>query len=499
MRQKKNGIILSYLTIIVNMLISIILTPYILNLLGASEYGLYKIVNSFIGSLHLVNIGAGIVIARYVAVFTLNDEKKKQSDFLGMMSIVTIVVTGIVAILGVALYNLIEPFYKNTLSLHEIQQAKTMCIIAISQIVVIIVSSSFSGIITGYEKFTFSFTMNFFKVILRPILIIILFQLRINAMMLIIADFLCVLIIFLFELLYCFIKLKIKITFNKFDSAILKTTLSFAVANILQAFVNQVNQSVDTVILGMFEGTEIVALYSIALNFFVMFSGFSNVVGCVFLPKISKMVALGSTNDKITDVATSAGRYQFIISGGAFFGFLLYGRSFIELWVGKQYLPAYIVAVILILPLVVTSVQTVYPSIMDAMLKRLVRSIIIACVAIINIVFTIVMVKHIGYIGAAIGTSLAFIIGHIIILNIYYYKYIGLDVVRGFKEIFKGILPTLIVVTLINLPMEILLNNTWFTFVIKCLVFCIVYFFTLMKFGLKKEEKNFILKTLHLK
>ena len=131
------------------------------------------------------------------------------------------------------------------------------------------------------------------------------------------------------------------------------------------------------------------------------------------------------------------------------------------------------------------------------MLKRMGRSIILLIIAILNLVLTLILVQWIGYIGAAIGTSLSLIIGNLVLMNIYYHRLIGLEIVRMFKEIFKGTLKSLIIVTTILLPISFKLEDSFIKFIIKACLFIIVYFILLYKISFNEYEKNLFLKPIN--
>ena len=45
--ERRTGVVLSYIQVILNVLVNIIYVPVLLHYLGQSEYGLYQIVGSF--------------------------------------------------------------------------------------------------------------------------------------------------------------------------------------------------------------------------------------------------------------------------------------------------------------------------------------------------------------------------------------------------------------------------------------------------------------------
>lgn len=63
--QLKVGAALSYVSLGIGNVISILYTPIMLRLLGQSEYGLYNLSNSIIGYLGVIDFVIGNAVVRY--------------------------------------------------------------------------------------------------------------------------------------------------------------------------------------------------------------------------------------------------------------------------------------------------------------------------------------------------------------------------------------------------------------------------------------------------
>ena len=61
---RKLGIALSYANTILNMVVGIFLSSYLLRILGNTEYGIYQTITSFVNYLVLLEFGTGTVITR---------------------------------------------------------------------------------------------------------------------------------------------------------------------------------------------------------------------------------------------------------------------------------------------------------------------------------------------------------------------------------------------------------------------------------------------------
>ena len=96
--QRKIGAILSYVSIIISTVIQLLYTPFLIKMLGQSEYGLYSLVNSIIGYLTILDLGFGNAIVVYTSKYRAINDKKAEEKLLGMFKIVFYVI-GIIAMI----------------------------------------------------------------------------------------------------------------------------------------------------------------------------------------------------------------------------------------------------------------------------------------------------------------------------------------------------------------------------------------------------------------
>ena len=95
-----------------------------------------------------------------------------------------------------------------------------------------------------------------------------------------------------------------------------------------------------------------------------------------------------------------------------------------------------------------------------------------------------------GGIGSAIGTALATILGQIIVMNIYYYKVINIDIPTYWKNFAKILLPILIV----SIILKYLIANItlgWIKLFIFACIYGIIYLIYIYLL-LDKDEKKYI-------
>jgi O-antigen/teichoic acid export membrane protein len=69
LNQRKAGAFLSYIQIVLTTVIQVIYTPFLIRMLGQSEYGLYSLIASIIGYLTILDLGFGNAIIVYTAKY----------------------------------------------------------------------------------------------------------------------------------------------------------------------------------------------------------------------------------------------------------------------------------------------------------------------------------------------------------------------------------------------------------------------------------------------
>ena len=489
-RQRKFGIALSYGNIIIFSLVGIFFIPFLIRYLGDAEYGIYQMMSSFAGYLVIMNFGTGTVMTRYVALYLGKGDKRGEKNFIAMCLIITGCLACGILIVAAALYTQLGSIYAHSLNAEQLILAKKLYLILVANIVVVLLSQAFEGIVNAYERFVVMNAWRIGKILLKVLLVVILIMSGFDAVSIVSVD-LGLSILFLFSMIwYSMGPLKVRFRLYSFEKAILGDTAIFSLAILFQSLINQLNSSAGKTVLGIMLDPESVTLYAIAMSIFSIFSSLSTVVIAIYLPLLTKMVAEGADGMQLTRAVIAPCRVQTIISGWIMFGFLLCGRDFIMVWMGdEKYLPAWLIGVIVMVPMFITYINGVVVSILDALRKRLFRSVVLAIVAAVNVGLSIILVKHVGYWGAPIGTAIAILLGQVLIMNIYYHRVIKLNIFYMFGQILHGILPVLLISSIIVLPLCWVLPLGYWGLLVKAGVFTAIFGATLWFKGLNAQEK----------
>ncbi|WP_148630496.1 oligosaccharide flippase family protein [Bacillus sp. E214] len=494
--QLKVGAILSYLSLFLNNIIGILYTPIMLRLLGQSEYGIYSLSASVIGYLTLLDLGFSNAIVRFTTEYHNKGNKEKEYRLYGMFLIIYLILGIIAGIVGFILYLNVDVLFATSLSPKEIYKTKSVMFILLINIVLTFPLSIFSSIIVAHEKFVFQKSLIIIKNILNPCIMLPLLLNGYASIAMVTVSSLLNVLILIINLLYCFKKLKIKLIFGGIKFKLLKEISTYSFFILLTVIVDKVYLSTGQFILGISTGTVAVAVYSIALQLCNYYSSLSFAISGVLFPRITKMVSNNVSEKELTDTFIRMGRLQFLILSIVLSGFVVFGKEFIILWAGNGYEIAYYVACIIMIPFTIDLIQNTGISILQAKDKHKFRSVLLIMIAFMNIVLSILFVEYWGIIGVAFATGISRLIENII-MNIYYSKLILINIRKFWMSLFELLIP-FILATAMGAFINSLIDQTSVGFfVLKVLIFSLVYVGLIWNFGMNYYEKNIIISLIN--
>ncbi len=484
----KIGTALSMMTIIISSVIQILYTPLYMKYLGPGDYGINSLVQSIMGYISILNLGLGNTMLRYTTRYRAEGKIEEEKSLNGMFLVIFSILMTIAFIIGVYIYINIGKFFGERFTLVELEKTKAVFIILALNVIISFPMGIFSTNITSREKFIYQRGIKLITIILNPIVGAILMMNGFGLIAVTISTVCFAILSYFFDMIYAF-KLGMKIKFSKFNNDILKEIFVYSFFIFLNVLIDQIYWGTDRVIIGKYVGVQGIAIYSVGAIFNTLYMGFASAVSGVLFPRINRLIVEGK-HQEVDDMFLKIGRLQYILLGLISSGFILFGKDFITLWVGKEYVEAYNIALWIMIPLTVPLIQSTGVSIMQAKNMHQFRSIVYFIIAILNLVLSIIFVKKVGAIGCAIATGISFILGQIIVMNIYYKVSVGLDIVKFWKNIIKMSIPMGIVMIFGYILNYYLIEINYLNFLIKIGLYTVAYGMLLWFMGLNNYEKS---------
>lgn len=491
--QLKAGIVLSYISTAISIIIQLIYMPLMIRLLGKSEFGLYSLVSSVVSYLSLFSLG---FTGAYLRFFSKTyGDRKKLASLNGMFITLFIVLSGLACICGIVLSFFPEQIFGNKLSDSELQKARILMLILVFNIAITLISSIFDSIISAYEEFFFQRIVGIVAIITSPFISLPLLLIGYGSVMLVTVTTIVTVARLLVNIWYCMLKIKIPIAFYNFDWKELQEIFVFSFFILINMIIDQVNCNVDKLILAHTNGTEEVAVYDVAAQFNSLFMTFSTTISSVFSPRVNRIAVKKQdnyTNDFSTLMA-QIGRIQWMILVLCVSGFVIFGRYFItNIYAGKEYEEAYIVTLLLVIPALIPWIQNIGIVMQRALNKHQFRSIIYFVMAVLNVILSIPMAEKYGVFGVTMGTTIAVLFGNGLIMNLFYFKVLKINMIYFWKEILKTwkgfILPALIGYCIIRYAS---INSIKF-FIAYSAMYAMIYCVSIYLFSCNNKEKKLI-------
>ena len=492
--QLKAGATLNYVLILLNALVGLLYTPYMLRAMGQNEYGLYSLVASVISYLTLLDLGMGNAIVRYTAKFRAEGKKKEQYEMFGMFLVLYIVIGVIAVVMGMGLYLNVDTLFGNTMTLEELDKARIMMLILTFNLAFTFPMSIFGSIITAYEQFVFPRLLSIIRIILNTIVMVLLLHMGYRAIAMVIVQTSFNVATLVLNYLYCKYRINIHIYFRHFKWGFLKEVSIYSFWILLNVVMDKVYWSTGQFVLGAVSGTIAVSVFAVGIHLESMYMQFSTAISSVFLPKVTAMVTKDCGNERLSSLFIRTGRLQFVVMCFILCGFVVFGRAFIHLWAGLEYTDAYIITVLFFSSLLIPLIQNLGITILQAKNQMKFRSLLYIVIAAIALLFEILLARKMGGIGCAIAISGALFLGQGLLMNIYYKKRQGLDIIGFWKEILKMSIIPFVISTAFIFAINKLEISSWLHLFIGILVFTIIYVPLFWRFSMNDEERALLLK-----
>lgn len=494
--QIKFGVILSYISQGAQILVTLLYTPVLLKLLGQSQYGIYQITASVVAFLSVMTFGFSGSYLRFYAEIK-HKEPEKLSQLNGSYLLIFFILGLIVLILGFILSANTGVVLGGKLTDSELVTAEHLMYILVLNCFFQFILIVFNNNIIAHERFIPMQLIVLMGTLLNPCLTFPLLLSGTGAIGMGIALFTITLIQLLIEVYYCLRKLKVRFSFRNLELGLIKDIGSFSFFIFIETIVSLINVSLDRFLIGKLIGAVATAIYAVGGQINTLYTTVSQSLSSVFAPRINKLVQQGNKDSEINGIFIKVGSLQYVILGLILTGFFTFGKRFMILWAGPDYVESYYIAMVLIIPNTINLIQNIAYEVQRAKNLQKYRSYIWIIIAALNAIISIFLIKEFGPIGAAIGTATAWVIGSGFIMNIFYKKKAGLDVLSFWKKILRISIGLIVPVILGVILKEYTLTCPVRHYILLILAYIVIYMISMFFLGSNRNERKYVLGYMH--
>ena len=490
--QIKAGAVLSYVSMGLSTIISLVYTPIMLERLGNSEFGVYQAVLPIISYLNLLSFGLGSAYVRYYSRFRAAGDKRGCAKLNGMFLTTYLFLGALVLAIGFGL-SYCDVIFGKKLTPDEVALAERLLRIMTVNAALTFPISVFESHVTINERYLFQKIVTMGKQVLNPLIMIPLLIIGYRSVTLTVVSLIFTILSGILNISYCLRKLRMPFAFRGYDFKLLREMFGFTLYVFLGIVVDNFNWGIDRQLLTWFHGSTAVTVYSIAAQLNTFYLSFGNAISNVMTPRVHRLVAANAPMRQLDALFTRVGRLQFILLAGIFLGFVAIGQPFVVLWGGgEQFRIDYWTAMLLFFACLWTNVQTVGIEIQRAKNMHKFRSLTYLGVALGNTLISIPLCIKWEGLGAAIGTAIATVVGNVILMNWYYYHRIGLNIPAFWRHIFH-LMPSMVLPTITAVLLAVFTHpTTYWGLILPGRAFVAVYALSVWLFGMNRYERELV-------
>ena len=489
-RQIKIGAVLSYLAIIINIGAGLLYTPWMVKMIGQSQYGLYTLANSLI-SLFLVDFGLGSATARYVSKYHAENDTEKVNNFLGIVYKLYLIIDAVIFAVLIVVFLFIDSIYKN-LTPAEVSQFKVVYAIAGLFSVINFPFVTLNGIMTAYEEFIhLKLADVFYRVLLVAVMIVVLLNggglyalVTVNAGV--------GLLVIAYKLIVVKTKVPIRVNFRYRDTSLYKGLFGFSAWTTITTLAQRLVFSITPSVLGIVSNSSEIAIFGIVSTIEGYVFTFTTAINGMFMPTISRAYSNEDSGEKMFSLFSGVGKFQYAINGLIVAGFLAVGKQLIQLWMGEGYEAAYYGILLTIIPgLFYNSLQIANTALIVTN-KVKYQAYINLIMGVVNILLAFPLARLWGVMGACISIFIAFMIRNVL-LNAICYRVLHLNIPQFIVECYLRMSIPIVVSAASGFALNsFVAPQGWLNLLFRGFLVVAVFFISLILAGINKKDRKFI-------
>lgn len=475
---------------ILNVLVGLFLMPFMIHSLGDELYGLWMLMFSLLGFYLIFDMGLSSATQRFVSK-AIGEEDYKEANVIANTSFFMFVTIGIVVllILFVSAY-LLPSILKNIANIHLF---RIVMIILGVNLAVSIPMKVFSGILSSHLRFDIQTGIELLKLCLRTALIVL--SLKFGYGVISLALIFCLVDFFGYLLLYLFVKQEatyFSISGRFFEKNRIKKLYSYSWKTFIAQLADRLRFNIDNFVIVTFLGLNFVTIYSIASRLIFHFMNLNLSVVGTLSPLFSQYEGRGDFNSIKNKFifTTKISSYLAIFIGVCF---ILFGKLFIERWLGASYLNAYPLLVVLTICMTTDLMQHPSVQLFYGVSEHKFYAISNLIEGAANLIISVVLVRKFGLMGVALGTAIPMVIFRLFIQPAFVCKIVKISTFHYYFKIIGPVLSkSLALVGGFYLVARQLFYPTYSSIIYMAAIVLILFLIMVFLIGFDKNEMNYL-------
>ncbi len=438
-RQFAKNLTTNWVVYISAAVISFFLTPYIITTVGQAAFGVWILVGSFSGYLGLFDFGIGFAVVRFVARYQTTGEANKRNEVVATAFYIAALL-GLLVLLATVVLMLYAAVWF-TIPAAMVGQARWAIFLVGLSIAIGFPLSVFSEALAGgLYRFDLFNTVAIMTALFRTALTIIALELGWGLVGLGAAALAGSLVGYLWRMRMLYRLLPdLSIHPRLARPGVLKRIGGYSLYSFILVLSGRMAFYSDSFVVGFFRGVEDVAVFGIAVKLVEYLRQLVFTMTKLFAP-------IAARYDPVADQISlrrflyDGSRLNLLFSLPLSLVLFFWGKPFIHLWVGDRFESSVVILQILLIGHLLSFMQGIGGDILLGVGRHRLLALLSLGSAIVNIVLSVILVKVMGLVGVAWGTTIP-----LSLLSLLYVPFAAIRLVGGrpMKFLREAFLPPL--------------------------------------------------------
>ncbi len=394
----------SWFSLGINVLLGLVLSPFILHRLGDTAFGIWVLILSITGYYGLFDLGIGSSVIRFVSKYTATGEQEELAKIINTslftyscIGVVSMLVTDVVAAQINRMFH-VPPEFLST--------ARWLLLMVGGAVALGFPFGIFGGFLEGLQRFYILNWTNIVSNLLRAGLIVVALR---NGQGIISVALITVTLPLLASISRGFFALRfcpVPFGFKYVDRATFRQIANYSGVTFMIMIAAQLKFKTDEIVIGTFMTLAAITYFNVGARIVDYAGMVVRTLSQIFVPMTSQSEARGEMG-RLRKIFLLGNRVCAMTIFPICVVLVILGKSVIEVWVGKKYVAAsYPVLVIMILSCTLWWAQGASGRILLGMSKHGTWAIVTVSEGVANLILSIILVRPYGIIGDALGTAI---------------------------------------------------------------------------------------------
>ena len=438
-----------------NIVVGIFLSPFILHRLGDTAFGIWVLIFSITGYYGLFDLGIRSSVVRYVSKFVATESKEDLAKLVNT-SLFSYSCLGILSLaLTAVLTTYVDTLFRIPPEFHS--TARWLMFMVGTSLALGFPLGVVGGFLEGLQRFDITNITSVVSSLVRAFLIVVSLQ---DGRGLLTIAFITIILPIIGSVVRGVVALRIcpvQMGWRYVDCSTFRQIARYSSITFTVMVATRLKFKSDEVVIGSMISAAAVTYFNIGARIIDYSGGLVQALAQTIFPMVSESEAKGDIN-RLRKIFVVGNRFCAFMTLPISATLFILGKSVIEVWVGKKYVStSYPILVILLLSTTIMWSQMASGRVLFGMSKHQTWSFVTLIEGIGNLILSVALVRPLGIIGDAIGTTIPLAFTGIYFMPRHLCQVLGIRLSKYLREAFA--LPLL---TTAPLVLVLLLMQRWF-------------------------------------